>query len=259
MSSRLERTALLFAGLISLVLTTGAAGDTATRPAKIERKQVLPAQVDLRPQLARWGLPLRKQGPRPTCSIFTAAGALEFAASKHLRRGTVLSVEYLDWAGNQVSRVRDSKSFKDLLKGYEKYGACLEAAMPYLPIFNPEYTPSAEAMNQGQYILSLGLRVHWITPPGKQQAHVQEFKRVLATGYPVAAGSSHSRLVVGYKDDPRQPGGGIFFTKDSRQGYSQITYEFATTKVVDAFWVEVPAPATRPAASPPAALRPDRK
>ena len=71
----------------------------------------------------------------------------------------------------------------------------------------------------------------------------------MAKGYPVAAGSSHSRLFVGYVDDTRQPGGGLFVTKDSgAAAYNTLTYEFVKEKVGDVFWVEAP---SKPAAKKP--------
>ena len=69
---------------------------------------------------------------------------------------------------------------------------------------------------------------------------------MLAKGYPVAAGSSHSRLLVGYADDPGQPGGGFFLTKDSgKAAFDLVTYDFAKTKVGDVFWVEAPPKAAK--------------
>lgn len=58
---------------------------------------------------------------------------------------------------------------------------------------------------------------------------------------PVAAGASHSRLFVGYVDDEKEPGGGVFLTKDSGS-YSRVTYEFAKTQVNDFFWVDAKKP-----------------
>ena len=65
------------------------------------------------------------------------------------------------------------------------------------------------------------------------------------TGWPVAAGSDHSRLFVGYQDDPGQPGGGTFVTMDSALGkFASVSYEFAITRLGDAFWAESPPPST---------------
>ena len=108
----------------------------------------LPDAVDLRPAFKKLGLKPRWQGHRPSCSVFTTAGALEFAASKHLGKPTVLSVEYLNWAANQVigNKTKDrGQFFRHLLKGFERYGICPESDMPYQPRFDPQNQPSKEA------------------------------------------------------------------------------------------------------------------
>ena len=64
--------------------------------------QPLPEKVDLRPQFAKWKLPPRAQGARNTCSVFVTVGAFEFALSKQHDRAMPLSVEYSNWACNQV-------------------------------------------------------------------------------------------------------------------------------------------------------------
>src|SRR5215218_8176497 len=63
----------------------------------------LPKAIDLRPQLLRWGLAPRRQGPRGTCSVFTVVGALEYAAAKTRRHGSRLSVEFLNWASHRAA------------------------------------------------------------------------------------------------------------------------------------------------------------
>ncbi len=71
------------------------------------------------------------------------------------------------------------------------------------------------------------------------EGQFHEIKAVLAMGWPVAAGASHSRLLVGFRDDSQQPGGGFFIAKDSGAGgYRQVTYKFVKRKVADVFWVE---------------------
>lgn len=214
----------------------------------------LPKSVDLRPQLKKWGLEPRSQGARNTCSVFVTTGALEFAVSKHFGRGTALSVEYLNWASSDVTgNPTDGGFFHDLLKGFEQHGICLEPAMPYQKQFDPKLKPSEKAKEKAKEIHELDLHIRWINPwkpkPGLTEEHLQEMKAVLAKGYPVAAGSSHSRLFVGYVDDTRQPGGGLFVTKDSgAAAYNTLTYEFVNEKVGDVFWVEAPA---KPAAKKP--------
>jgi hypothetical protein len=207
----------------------------------------LPAEVDLRPTLNELGLKPRRQGRRGTCSVFTTAATFEFALSKRRGESLPLSVEYLNWSCNQITHNRRDvgQFFHNLLKGYELHGVCLESEMPYTRRFDPELAPSDDAIKSAKQIRELPFEVHWIKPigeaPGVTPEQFVEIKRVLAAGWPVAAGASHSRLFVGYVDDEKEPGGGLFLTKDSGSGsYSRVTYEFAKTQVNDVFWVDLP-------------------
>jgi hypothetical protein len=118
--------------IIVVVMLLGA---TFLIPAKsVADDRPLPVQVDLRTQFAKWKLPPRGLGTRNTCSVFVTVGAFEFALSKQHDRGMPLSVEYSNWACNQVIRnsTRDrGQFFHDLLKGYEKHGLCRDELMPY--------------------------------------------------------------------------------------------------------------------------------
>lgn len=102
--------------------------------------------VDLRPELKRIGLPVKSQGPRNTCSVCTMTAAMEYALSKKVGRSVPLSTEYLNWACNQIigNRTADrGQFFHDLEKGFERWGICVEQAMPYASAFQPDYAPSA--------------------------------------------------------------------------------------------------------------------
>ena len=238
----------LLAGIVAAVAVNAfpaaEAEPTSDKPAEIIR---LPATVDLRPLINRLGLTPRSQGNRPTCSVFATTWALEFAVSKQLGKDVPLSVEYLNWASNTVlDRAEDGGFFHDLLSGFQRYGICREEDMPYADQFNPQLSPSPEARARAKRIgtwATVGLKLHWINPwqpeAGLTDVQIGQIKATLAKGWPVAAGSSHSRLLVGYRDDPRQAGGGVFVTKDSGTGtYSEVTYEFAKTKIGDVFWIE---------------------
>lgn len=219
----------------------------------------LPAGVDLRPRLLELGLTPRPQGARGTCSIFTTCEAIEFALATHrgekANESSVqgagalrLSPEYLNWAAGQAAgQPSDGNFFHNALAGFEQYGVCSEADMPYEAAFDANRSPSAEAAAEAARIRveSRGaLIVHWIVPwvPdrfGMSAEQFAEIKRVLALGYPVAAGSGHSRLLVGYRDDPNLPGGGAFLTEDSALNrFDEVTYEFVAKQVADVFWVE---------------------
>lgn len=239
---------LALAGLAALFLL-GRATDADAGAAG-----ALPAQVDLRPQFLAFGLPPSSQGPRNTCSVFATAGALEFAYSRSLGRGMPLSVEYLNWATNQVigNKTRDrGQFFHHILQGFERHGAALDRDMPYRKHFDPDLKPAPGLVARARQVADAGLTVHWIHrgAPGEfgiTERQLRDAKAVLARGWPVAAGSKHSRLLVGYVDDPAQPGGGYFITKDSgKASFRRLAYDTARTKLASLFWVEAPLEAGR--------------
>ncbi len=220
----------------------------APAPAPAPATAALPASVDLRPTLQRLGLGPRAQGPRGTCSIFTTCAAIEFALARTSGHARRLSPEYLNWAaGRAAGRPSDGNFFHNALAGFQREGICPEQAMPYAQPFDPARTPSPQAREEALELLAEAQRsvaVRWIVPwaAGKQGVDPQQFqeiKRVLAGGSPVAAGSAHSRLLVGYRDDPAAPGGGVFLTEDSALArFDEVTSEFVRAQVNDAFWVE---------------------
>lgn len=225
--------------------------DAAAQSSAAETSTPPPAEVDLRPEFLALELPPRRQGRRNTCSVFTTAAAMEFALSKQSGRSFPLSVEYLNWSCNQVidNQTADrGQFFHHLLEGFARHGVCREEQMPYTRRFDPELAPSDEAKAAAAEVRDMGLTVHWIKPinrrnPGLNDEQFDEARRVLAAGWPVAAGASHSRLLVGYRDDAEAAGGGVFYTKDSGSGrFAEVTYEFARNDINDAFWVAPPRP-----------------
>jgi hypothetical protein len=240
--------------VLFLLWIVSAAGCSRSEPspppalAPTDLPTALPAAVDLRPTLLRLGLGPRAQGPRPTCSIFTACAALEFAIASARGHAEPMSVEFLNWAGNAATgRSDDGDFFHYALAGYAKYGLCAETAWPYATAFDGAARPSAEALAAADAERAeLASRVHvvWIRPwqadsKGLDDAQFVAVKRVLAAGFPVAAGASHSRLLVGYRDDAASPGGGVFATKDSGLGaWGEVDYAFVKNEVGDAFWVD---------------------
>jgi hypothetical protein len=224
--------------------------ETPASPGSKAADKKLPTRVDLRPQMTEWGLVPRRQGRRNTCSVFATTGVFEFAASKQNNKGTRFSVEYLNWACNEVinNHTQDrGQFFRDLLRAYEKHGICSESEMAYTRRFDPELKPSDAAIASAQKNRDLAFKVHWLrrwrNPPGLKEWNLRDIKQVLASGYPVAAGASHSRIIVGYEDDAKQPAGGIFHTQDSGSGrFDKVTYEFALKEMNDLFWVEAPKP-----------------
>lgn len=227
-----------------------------------------PESLDLRPSFQQWGLDTRSQGKRGTCSAFVLAGAMEYALASKQHRAARLSVEFLNWASNRVTKqAEDGGFFSDLWKGYVAYGVCPEKEMPYLDHFDPNLKPSDKALAEAKTIRETGLQLHWIKEwdpkkglTGKQLAEV---KRTLRRGWPVCGGflwpkqerwengilqicprdavrDGHSVLLVGFRDDEGQPGGGVFLIRSS-SGSSRdglMTYEYVRTYMNDAVWID---------------------
>lgn len=230
----------------------------------------LPAAVDLTPSFERWGLDRRAQGRRPTCSAFVVAGALEFATAQRQGQATRLSVEFLNWSANRAcGDTEDGGFFSDLWKGFSVYGICAEPHMPYRAALDSAQPPNPAALADAQTRLTLGLRLHWIKEwnvnTGLTRDHLQAVKQTLHRGWPVCGGfrwpkheqwaegvlqmcppegvrDGHSVLLVGYRDDPRQPGGGLFLFRNTsgqgRDGFMSYTYTQAYMN--DAAWVDCP-------------------
>ena len=246
-----------------------AMGPTATCSGKSTDRKTLPGSVDLRPIFEKWKLERRIQGKRGTCSVFAVAVALEYALAQKQGKATRLSVEYLNWASNQVLReMRDGSFFSDLWKGYARYGVCPEEDMPYRNKYNPKLQPDKTARESARKMLVLKFQHHWIKrwnpKTGLTEPQLLEIKRVLSRKWPVCGGfrwpkapvrwknniletpppsgviDGHSVLIVGYRDDPAQPGGGLFIFRNTnhngRDGY--MTYEYAQAYMNDAIWID---------------------
>lgn len=122
-----------------------------------------PARVDLRPQFAKWGLALKPQGARPTCSVFVITAALEFAAAQRHQDGFIFSEEYLNWASNEVlDQYEDGGFFSDLWQGYQKHGICEARLAEYRDIFDPAWRPSKEAVRQAHSFRLDAYELTWI-------------------------------------------------------------------------------------------------
>lgn len=205
--------------------------------------------VDLRPQFAAFNLPPRPQGARPTCSIFTTVAAIEFAFARATGRGERLSADYCNWAANAANaRHDDGDFFHFALSGFVRFGICSEAAWPYAAQFRGDELPPPDALvDAGRHdAAQRAVRVRWIRPiaerPGLSDAEFDEVLATLRLGWPVAAGSGHSRLLVGYRVDATADGGGVFLTLDSALArFAEVPAAFVRTQLYDVFVVETAA------------------
>ena len=230
----------------------------------------LASAVDLRPAFRKWGLPVRSQGSRGTCSVFALTGALEYALASRQQTGTVLSVEFLNWASNQATtNLSDGGFFADLWTGFAVHGICSESSLPYQPNYDPNLRPGDPVLRRAKEAIAAHLRLHWIKPwnvaTGLTAPQFLEIKRTLALGWPVCGGfrwpkheqwprdilemvpatevfDGHSVLLVGFKDDAAEPGGGVFLIRNSGGGPREgaLPYQYVRAFLNDAAWIEPP-------------------
>lgn len=244
----------------------GQTASTASAETKMPSKR--PASVDLRPQFEKWGLDRRQQGARGTCSVFTVTGALEYALASRQQKGVRLSVEFLNWAGHKaVNRTVDGGFFSELWKGYETYGICPEEDLPYQSTFDANLQPPETALEHAKTAQTPGLKLHWIKEwnphTGLTDPEMEAIKQTLSRKTPVCGGfrwpkqphwtqdvlqmcppeavfDGHSVLLVGYKDDTSQSGGGVFLIRnsggDGKDGF--LPYEYVRAYMNDAAWIE---------------------
>ncbi len=252
---------------VAVLLWAAAAGPACPTEALAADAEAAPASIDLAPIFAQWGLATRCQGERGTCSVFVVTDAIEYAIANDRRQATRLSVEFLNWASNQTTKTpRDGGFFSDLWNGCARFGICPEVDMPYLDRFDPAIQPTEQAMMRAKNVLGRGLQLHWIKPWNPHQGltddQFAEIKQTLRQRRPVCGGflwpkqqrwengvlqmcpreavrDGHSVLLVGYRDDPAMPGGGVYLIRntagDSRDG--MLTYEYVRAYMNDAAWI----------------------
>jgi len=267
------------AGLLTLGLSTSLVWAEPSTNNPSTALEILPPTADLRPALAAWKLTPRQQGARDTCSVFTMVGALEFAVAKCEGHGERLSVEFLNWSANQHRRPGDGGFFSDMWRGFSDYGICSEPQMPYEDRFDLARKPDATALAEAKGRLNLGLQHHWIKEwnvnTGLTSGEFLGVKRRLTEGWPVCGGfrwpsnpvwnagvlqicpsnavfDGHSVLLVGYRDDASQAGGGVFLFRNSNNGGADgwMPYAYAQAYMNDALWIDGPARTATPDARP---------
>jgi hypothetical protein len=193
--------------------------------------------------------------------------ALEYAMAAKQRQGTRLSVEFLNWAARAATdRTQDGGFFSEIWKGFEAYGICPEDEFPYQPQFDAGLKPNGIVLHHAKDALKLGLVLRWIkewdVTTGVKDSQITEIKSTLAAHTPVFAGlrwpkraawrdgvlemcgpddvyDGHSVLLTGYRDEPAQPGGGLFLIRNSGADGSAgaLPYAYVTDYLNDAAWI----------------------
>lgn len=235
----------------------------------------LKPDADLRSQIASYGLDIKSQGGRGTCSVFAMTFLLEYNwASWGEKNKTALSEEYLNWATNKATNNQnDGDFFKNIAKGFKSYGVGDEALSPYQSAFNPSWLPSKAATDGGSY-RSLEQKF-WVVfedgVMGKSQEELDKVCQLLDNKVPVAIGQAwpntmqgatykfgnalglnflddftgakggHSMVAVGYKRSKEYPGGGYLIFRNSwgkgsgYEGYWLLSFNYFRKYAYDAY------------------------
>jgi hypothetical protein len=197
--------------LVSMVFAVGLAASAAAQPPLPGWRPAIPVEsifvehfgsglapeVDLRPKIRQFGLPIRNQGNRGTCTVFATTFLIEYqkASMAGSPGAHILSEEYLNWAGNKVAHeASDGGFFTKFIPGYEKWGISGAKQMVYRATYDPTHpaTPSKIAIKSAQSMFPVKypfviLKV-WDNTKGMTRAELQKALATLRSGRPVATG-----------------------------------------------------------------------
>jgi hypothetical protein len=168
-----------------------------------KRNPAIPLNIpdaDLRTEIDNFGLPVRDQGARNTCSVFAVTFLHEYMWSKYNQKlgknvsNFDFSEEYLNFVSNYVMKEwTDGGFFDELNAGYQKGGIIGESYVPYKPTFIP-YSPASQAVfgpassNLKNGRLWSVFYKKWNVNTGLMPQQLTELTSALKKGIPVAAG-----------------------------------------------------------------------
>ncbi|MGA3315973.1 MAG: C1 family peptidase [Candidatus Korobacteraceae bacterium] len=151
-------------------------------------------EVDLRPEIEKFGLAVRDQGNRGTCSVFATTFLIEYQTARTKRvRDLDLSEEYLNWGKNRANKTdSDGGKFTDIIRGYQKLGMVPIQDMPNLPSFHPKHpdTPRKSVIASGKKFgrFPFTFIKEWDNRRGMSENELEATKAALRAGHPVATG-----------------------------------------------------------------------
>jgi len=241
-------------------------------PVTFKHREANPTNVkgekaDLRPAITGYGIGVKQQGNRGTCSVFALNFLHEFTTCRRTGRKNVnFSEEYLNFIGNvAVGQFVDGGFFTDLNNGYQSFGHVPQRDLPYSDPMN------SDVNTKGYTLLKTGERAPkykadfikpWDNTRGPTTAEMNKACDELDAGVPVAAGflwpndssfkqkeiggvdmmvkiprsdvfDGHSIDLVGYEKGSQFPGGGYFIFRNSwgadwgDQGYGFMAFDYA--------------------------------
>lgn len=262
-----KQLAILMFAVMSLILANTNANKSAANV------RVAPKTVDLRQQITNFNLPVRIQGSRNTCSIYTTIFLLEYETAKTTgEKGLDFSEDYLDAVTDIVKGGQDDGDFfNNIIAGYLTYGVVDQSDFPNSAIYNPKNIPSEALLKEGKSwnkAVATFIRENdgkW----GISDAQINQIIAQLDAGRPVGAGwrldktgieqaeilgrsvwnknnikdaedaAGHSMPIVGYA---REGQNGYFIFRNSGgsgwgdKGYGYCSFDFARQNIADAFY-----------------------
>lgn len=254
--------------LILAILLVAATADTSAQ------FTVKSKSVDLRPQIQQFGLAVRSQVDRPTCTIFATTFLIEYMTAKEKGApGANFSEEYLNAMSDRVGgNKNDGSFFSDALEGYEQFGVVVERQAQYKSVFDPDFLQGTDAATLG--LIESGkenrmLEGELIFSPhtqGLTDDQINTILKYIEAGTPVAVGHSgpsagelklsdlggghmafddydiaktayaHSVPLVGYTIDPKVNGGGyVIFRNSGGPGWGDAGYGYMTLNYLKKF------------------------
>jgi hypothetical protein len=182
------------AGLVSSPARQGAYQPAPPTQIPFKPTASIAPEVDLRPTIEKFGLTVRDQGRRGTCSVFATAFLIEYHAARTQKlNGLDLSEEYLNWAKNQANKSDvDGGKFTDIIRGYQEFGMIPLSDMPNEATFAPKHpvTPQKSLIAAGKKFSRFRFKFikEWDNQKGMSDKELAATKAALSSGRPVATG-----------------------------------------------------------------------
>lgn len=241
----------------------------------------LEASVDFRPKMKDYGLWVKDQGARPSCSVFAILSALEFQNAELTGKSMRFSEQYLIWAtANTIGLATLNAKYNfndptasdigftlpDVVTAVRKYGILTQDRMPYSKSGSIE-NPSDELIKEAQASNRVVIQT---IPSLDRPTMIANIVHALNAGYPVPIGirwvkghntwrsgfldkqtpdddSAHAVTLVGYKCETGKIEDTVFIFKNSWGlgwgvgGYGTATYYFLSQNLFMGVVLEVSA------------------
>src|ERR1022692_3048136 len=149
--------------------------------------------ADLRKQISDYGIGVKDQGSRGTCSVFALDFLHEYTMCRKTgRKHPNFSEEYLNFIGNVAAGAFvDGGFFSDLNNGYQTYGHIPQRVLPYSDPMNPDVNTKGytlEATGEKAIRYPAKFIKPWDNTKGPTTAEMHSACDELDAGVPVASG-----------------------------------------------------------------------